>query len=909
MEGIKKKRRMKKLLIFLFSIVSFAALGQAGAIQQSGIFLRVNDTTAYQTAAAAKHSAGYYDIYFNNQATTPHFDIWNGSGYTHVFDFNTGTAGGGGWTLNGTTNLTGPVSITSTNPLSFVTTDDIVLQSSDSISLNFNTLLLSGLQNDDTKDSVLVMSGDGVLYWRDAATLGGGGLTPPIDATDIADGSVTDTEFQYLDGVTSDIQPQIDGKQDEFTSQTAATVYAAPGSSSGVPAFLSLTPEHLATLNASRTVTSGSASVQSDNLHKVYLNSAGSNNMVIDLLAVGTEITFINIGAGTWTLTQGSGVTLPGGSVTVESGANAVVIYRVAATPDVYTGVSGALTEDDLTDSRTMTSADDLDQTDNLNIVYADSGTPFNITVDLLAAKTQVTVINKNTATVTLIEGSGVTLVGTTIDIEEGESATIIYEDPANPDVYLSTVTTGGGGSGDLTIGVSTITSGTNGNFLYNNSGLVGERTPGSGVATWFSTPSYANLGSALTGTSLWPLLASGGTLTGSYTITSNTANQDLRTGTFTTTANNQFFGRQAGTYTLRNTTTDEFYTRLHAETLVAGANSQKLVSLKLNPTFTNGAFTSVSNVALLAETGSVFIGTGIMNSTTKFSVRGLGDTSGTITATFKNGTGNDLFTIYGDGGLVIRDGNALNFRGTSGNEYISSPASGQLTFFTAAAAVTTGAYRFRWGGSSSTSGVIPTISVGSAGSVNPSSGTATFPSVLVETPYNVTGGTANGISFYSAPVVTLLPKMTGFKHEPTNPSNITTNIAFESVTGSNFLGSAGGTITASTRVDQRGLGTTSSTINHRWANSSNTVLMQLDDAGSVTLSGNIVGRAVLVGGTVTVNTTAIQSADEIFLTNRITGGTPGLLSVGTVTAGTSFVINSASGSDTSTISWMIIKH
>lgn len=562
-----------------------------------------------------------------------------------------------------------------------------------------------------------------------------------------------------------------------------------------------------------------------------------------------------------------------------------------------------------LTNSRTVTSADDLDQTDNLNIVYADSATPFDITVDLLTAKTQVTVINKGAGTVTLIEGSGVTLVGTTIDIEEGESATIIYEDPANPDVYLSTASGGGGGTSDLTIGVSTITSGTNGNFLYNNAGLVGEVTPGAGVATWFSTPSYANLGSALTGTSIWPLLASGGTFTGVYTITSNTANQDLRTGTFTTTANNQFFGRQAGTYTLRNTANDEFYTRLNAETLIAGANGQKLVSLKLNPTFTNGAFTSVSNVGLLVETGSVFIGTGIMNSTTKFSVRGLGDTSGTVVATFKNQTGNDLFYIQGDGNLVIRDGNPLNFRGTSGNEYISSPASGQLSFFTAAAAVTTGAYRFRWGGSSSTSGVIPTVSVGSAGSVNPTSGSGTFPSVLVETPYNVTGGTANGISFYSAPVVTLLPKMTGFKHEPTNPSNITTNIAFESVTGSNFLGSAGGTITASTRVDQRGLGTTSSTINHRWANSSNTVLMQLDDAGSLTLSGSIVGRAVLVGGTVTVNTTAIQAADEIFLTNRITGGTPGLLSVGTVTAGTSFVINSASGADTSTISWIIVKH
>lgn len=259
---------MKKLIIFLFSIVSFAALGQAGSLQQSGIFLRVNDTTTYQTAAAAKHSAGYYDIYFNNQATTPHFDIWNGSSYIHVFDFNTG---------------------------------------------------------------------------------GGGGLTPPIDATDIADGSVTDTEFQYLDGVTSDIQTQLDGKQDEFTSQSAALVYASPGSTSGVPAFISLTADHLATLTTSRTVTSGSASVQTDNLRKVYLNSAGSNNMQIDLLTAGTEITFINIGAGTWTLTQGSGITLPGGSVSVPSGSNAIVIYRVAATPDVYTGTTSSGTVTNVT--------------------------------------------------------------------------------------------------------------------------------------------------------------------------------------------------------------------------------------------------------------------------------------------------------------------------------------------------------------------------------------------------------------------------------------------------------------------------------------------------------------------------------------------------------------------------------
>lgn len=38
------------------------------------------------------------------------------------------------------------------------------------------------------------------------------GLPSGIDAAKIADGSVSNTEFQYLDGVTSNIQTQLNGK-------------------------------------------------------------------------------------------------------------------------------------------------------------------------------------------------------------------------------------------------------------------------------------------------------------------------------------------------------------------------------------------------------------------------------------------------------------------------------------------------------------------------------------------------------------------------------------------------------------------------------------------------------------------------------------------------------------------------
>lgn len=85
---------MKKILILLLTLCSIAAFSQSGSITHSGIKLRVNDTTAYQSAVTTAHGLGYSDIYWNNQATTPHWDIWNGSSYDHIFDFNAGSGAG-----------------------------------------------------------------------------------------------------------------------------------------------------------------------------------------------------------------------------------------------------------------------------------------------------------------------------------------------------------------------------------------------------------------------------------------------------------------------------------------------------------------------------------------------------------------------------------------------------------------------------------------------------------------------------------------------------------------------------------------------------------------------------------------------------------------------------------------------
>jgi hypothetical protein len=101
--------------------------------------------------------------------------------------------------------------------------------------------------------------------------------------------------------------------------------------------------------------------------------------------------------------------------------------------------------------------------------------------------------------------------------------------------------------------------------------------------------------------------LANGGTLSGVNTITSNTANQLVWTGSFTATANSQYHSQFGGTLTARSTTSDTLFGYRFTPTLIAAANTQSLRAVHIEPTFTNGAFTGITNYAL-SVTGSVII-------------------------------------------------------------------------------------------------------------------------------------------------------------------------------------------------------------------------------------------------------------------------------------------------------------
>jgi hypothetical protein len=72
--------------------------------------------------------------------------------------------------------------------------------------------------------------------------------------------------------------------------------------------------------------------------------------------------------------------------------------------------------------------------------------------------------------------------------------------------------------------------------------------------------------------------------------------------------------------------------------------------------------------------------------------------------------------------------------------------------------------------------------------------------------------------------------------------------------------------------------------------------------------AGQVHGRATLVGGTVTVNSTSVTATTNIFVTCQSPAGTPGFLRISARVANTSFTILSSSGTDTSEVAYLLIE-
>ena len=149
--------------------------------------------------------------------------------------------------------------------------------------INSTSLLGSG---DVTVQATLV-SGTNIKTINSTSVLGSGNISVApasgIDASAISSGTVSNTEFGYLDGVTSAIQTQLDSKTSKLITTNRQT--------------------------ASYTLVIGDA----DKL--VEMNVASANNLTVPpnssvAFSTGIQILLAQYGAGQTTVVAGSGVTI-----------------------------------------------------------------------------------------------------------------------------------------------------------------------------------------------------------------------------------------------------------------------------------------------------------------------------------------------------------------------------------------------------------------------------------------------------------------------------------------------------------------------------------------------------------------------------------------------------------------------
>lgn len=169
------------------------------------------------------------------------------------------------------------------------------------------------------------------------ADLAASDIPTGIDATKIGAGSVDNTEFGYLNGVTSAIQTQIDSKQATITggattivssNLTASRALASDGS--GKVAVSSVTSTELGYVSGVTSAiqtqidsktnkiittnrqTASYTLVASDADKLVEMNVASANNLTVpaSTFSAGTQILLAQYGAGQTTIVAGSGMTI-----------------------------------------------------------------------------------------------------------------------------------------------------------------------------------------------------------------------------------------------------------------------------------------------------------------------------------------------------------------------------------------------------------------------------------------------------------------------------------------------------------------------------------------------------------------------------------------------------------------------
>lgn len=204
-----------------------------------------------------------------------------------------------------------------------------------------NTLAALG-GNITTTKSFLVQTGTGSVSAAPSwDVLAASDLPTGINAAKIADGSVDNTEFQYLNGVTSAIQTQFTGKQDAITGAASTVVSSNLSNSivvvtngSGKLASSAITTTTLGFLDATSSIqtqlntktsftwSTVSGTIQSAAVNNGYItnNAALVTVTLPSTAAVGDIVRVAYKGAGGWKVAQNASQFIVFGTVTTTTG-------------------------------------------------------------------------------------------------------------------------------------------------------------------------------------------------------------------------------------------------------------------------------------------------------------------------------------------------------------------------------------------------------------------------------------------------------------------------------------------------------------------------------------------------------------------------------------------------------------